>query len=168
MKRISTGLVGAVLMFGMLPGVASARGLEVGTSIIDITDPKRPVVAPLVCDTAGVAIAHVKVFSGIETAAQRTRGEVEFATSPLTAVRSDAGCVLELPFLVLVHSEPRAGGWGHDWLAGGTGDDGVLGAAEVAKLRSFGQWGLCRRAANLPSLDHRYSPAEQPGETSIG
>jgi hypothetical protein len=42
-KRISTGIVGAVLMFGMLPGVASAGGLEVGTSIIDITDPKRVV-----------------------------------------------------------------------------------------------------------------------------
>jgi hypothetical protein len=43
MKRILTGIVGAVLMFGMLPGVASAGGLDVGTSIIDITDPKRAV-----------------------------------------------------------------------------------------------------------------------------
>jgi hypothetical protein len=96
MKRVLTGLVGVALMFGMLPGVASAQ-----------TIPARPpiIVTPVVCDTAGVAIAHVKVFSGIQTAAQRTRGELEFETSPLTAVRSDSGCVLESPEVYILTSD---------------------------------------------------------------
>jgi hypothetical protein len=140
MKRILTGLVGAVLMFGMLPGVASAQTLPEYPPII--------VKPGVVCDTPGMAISHVKVFSGATTAGE-TRGGVEFVTYPLTAVRSDSGCVLELPFLVLVLSEPRAGGWGNDWLAGGTGDDGILGAAEIAKLRAFGGWGELTRESAL-------------------
>ena len=115
MKRTLIGLVGAVLMIVMLPGVASADGDD-EINVIATTE-----LGSAVCDTAGVAEhAHVNVFSGVPTA-QRTRGEVEFATSPLTAVQSDSGCVLELPFLVPVHSEPRAGGEDTDVRLGGLG-----------------------------------------------
>jgi hypothetical protein len=132
MKRISTGLVGAVLMFGMLPGVASAGGLEVGTSIIDITDPKRPVYNSGLCVKAGLG-GDIVIWDGvlIRSSAPSVRvgpmwEHLDFQLNP--------------PAFTNCRGEPRAGGAGDDVIFGGVGHGDS--AADIAKLRSFGQWGL--------------------------